>query len=122
MNFPDVRYVIHLGPARTIIDHVQQAGRAGRDGKPAYNVVISSGPKLAHCETAVKTFVKETGCLRTALFKPLDCSVNTGTPMHACCSNCCKLCKCNGDNCSGKKLPFNDADAEDAPTKDQEIM
>jgi len=38
VNFPDVRYAVHLGPARTIADHVQQAGRAGRDGNQAYNV------------------------------------------------------------------------------------
>ena len=24
VNFPDVRYVVHLGPARSIVDHVQQ--------------------------------------------------------------------------------------------------
>ena len=41
--------------------------------------------------------------------------------MHACCWNCCKLCKCNGDNCSGEKLPFNDADAEDAQPKTSKL-
>ena len=32
VNFPDVRYVIHIGPARSVIDHIQWAGPAGRDG------------------------------------------------------------------------------------------
>jgi superfamily II DNA helicase RecQ len=106
VNFPDVHYVIHFGPARSIIDHVQQAGRAGRDGKPAHNVVISTGHKLAHCETAVKEFVRSNTCLRKALLQSLDKSVANVEPLHLCCSNCSKLCKCNGENCSGEKFPF----------------
>ena len=26
INFPDVKYVIHMGPARTVVDHIQEAG------------------------------------------------------------------------------------------------
>ncbi len=69
VNFPDIRYVIHYGPARSIIDHVQQSGRAGRDGKLAHNVVISTGQKLAQCETAVTEFVRATTCFRKALLQ-----------------------------------------------------
>ena len=29
VNFPDVRYIVHFGPARTLLDFHQQAGRAG---------------------------------------------------------------------------------------------
>jgi len=71
VNFPDVRYVIHLGPAQSIIDRVQQSGRAGRDGKQAYNVVITSGQKLAQCETAVKNFARTKDCLRKAFMQHL---------------------------------------------------
>ena len=35
VNFPDIRFVIHLGPARSIVDHLQLAGRAGHDGQQA---------------------------------------------------------------------------------------
>ena len=31
VNFPDVTYVIHFGPARSTVDHIQEAGRAGRN-------------------------------------------------------------------------------------------
>ena len=34
VNFPDVMYVIHFGPARSTVDHIQEAGRAGRNGEP----------------------------------------------------------------------------------------
>ena len=33
VNFPDVWFIINWGPARSILDQHQEAGRAGRDGK-----------------------------------------------------------------------------------------
>ncbi|XP_068734521.1 probable ATP-dependent DNA helicase RecS [Montipora capricornis] len=106
VNFPDVRYVIHLGPARSIVDHVQQSGRAGRDGKQAYNVVITTGQKRAHCEVDIKNFANAAECLREALMKPLDVTVNSVDPLHNCCSNCKKMCTCNGEDCNCEELPF----------------
>lgn len=35
INFPDVRYIIHWGPPRNLLNYHQQSGRAGRDGKPS---------------------------------------------------------------------------------------
>ena len=90
------------------VDHVQQAGRAGRDGKPAYNVVISTGYKLAHCETEIKNFVKTKECHRKALLKPLDEDPEIVSPMHNCCSNCKALCQCQGTDCNGQELPFTE--------------
>ena len=43
VNYPDVKYVVHLGPARSVVDHIQQAGRAGRNGSQAFNVVVFHG-------------------------------------------------------------------------------
>ena len=36
VNFPDVRYIVNWGPARSILDQHQEAGRAGRDGKKSF--------------------------------------------------------------------------------------
>ncbi|CAB3985421.1 Hypothetical predicted protein [Paramuricea clavata] len=33
VNFPGIRYIINWGPARNLLDHHQEAGRAGRDDK-----------------------------------------------------------------------------------------
>ena len=41
VNFPDVRFIINWGPARSILDQHQEAGRAGRDGKRAHVAVIN---------------------------------------------------------------------------------
>ena len=100
VNFPDVRFVIHLGPLRSIVDHVQQSGRAGRDGKQAYNVIVTSNKNLAYCEGDVRDFARAKDCLRKALMKPLDVAVDSVYPLHNCCSNCRKMCKCDGENCS----------------------
>ena len=53
VNFPDVRYIINWGPARTILDQHQEAGRAGRDGKKSHVIVIYHGQQVSHCEQEV---------------------------------------------------------------------
>ena len=67
VNFPDVKYVIHMGPARTVVDHIQEAGRAGRNGDLAHNIIVYHGNKIAQCEKEVKEFVQSKECLRKAL-------------------------------------------------------
>ena len=54
VNFPDIRYIINWSPARNLLDHHQEAGRAGRDGKQSDIVVIYHGQQLTQCEDEVK--------------------------------------------------------------------
>ncbi|CAB3977906.1 Hypothetical predicted protein [Paramuricea clavata] len=35
VNFPDVRYIVHWGPPRDLLDYHQKSGHAGRDGLTA---------------------------------------------------------------------------------------
>ena len=106
MNFPDVRYVINWGPARSLLDHHQEAGRAGGDGKQADVVVIYHGNQLTHHEDNVKDFVRSNGCLRVASYRPLDKSIKPMLPAHDWCSNCKKTCTCSGNKCKLERLPF----------------
>ena len=106
VNFPDLRYIINWGPARTILDQHQQAGGASRDGNMAHVLVIYHGQQVAPCEKEVKDFVRTTGCLRVAAYESLDAEVKPGVVPHECCSFCAASCKCNGGNCSGETLPF----------------
>ena len=97
VNFPDVCFkaiylsiylAINWGPARSILDQHQEAGRAGRDGKRAQVVVINfiMGNK----------FVRTKGCFRVAAYKSLDDTIQPLEPPHDCCSFCSSICKCAG--------------------------
>ena len=106
VNFPDVMYVIHFGPARSTVDHIQEAGRAGRNGEPAHNVIVYHGNQLSHCEKAVKTFCRTDNCIRQALFADYA-DVESVQPLHDCCSNCDKRCLCAGTECHRNSFPFD---------------
>ncbi|KAM7434696.1 3 flap structured DNA binding [Porites harrisoni] len=107
VNFPDVRYVIHIGPARSVADHIQEAGRAGRDGASAHNVVLYHGNQLAHYEEDIKQFARSGSCVRKALFKDFD-DVPSNNPPHECCSSCDNNCVCSGEECSRERFPFDE--------------
>ena len=64
INFPDIRYIINWGPARTLLDFHQQAGRAGRDGEQSHVIIIYHGQQVSNCEDDVKEFVKTDSCYR----------------------------------------------------------
>ena len=63
VNFPNVRYIVNFGPARSLLVFHQQGGRAGRDGMPLDVVVHFYGQQLAHCDEDVHTFLKSTGVI-----------------------------------------------------------
>lgn len=106
VNFPNIRFVVHWGPAHNLLDHHQQSGRAGRDGLTSDVVVIYHGHQLNHVESDVKTFVQSKACLRVSSYKPLDPNVQPLTPLHNCCSNCRKNCTCGDNDCGQPSLPF----------------
>lgn len=95
-----------MGPARSTVDHIQEAGRAGRNGVSSHNIVIFYGNLLTHCEKAVKLFCKTKECIRKALFKDFA-TVESVQPLHSCCSNCEHLCECSGEKCLREKYPFD---------------
>ena len=114
VNFPNVRYIVLFGPARSLLDFHQQAGRAGRDGQPSVVVVYYYGQQLAHCEDDVRTFLKATGCHRVASYSTLDSSTIPLLPSHDCCNCCAAVCLCNGANkCTSPEKPFEKRSPEE---------
>ena len=53
VNFLDVKYIVHAGPERSLVDYIHAAGRAGSNGERADDVII----------------YRTDGCIREALFQ-----------------------------------------------------
>jgi superfamily II DNA helicase RecQ len=65
----DVRRVLHWGPSRTVEAYYQEAGRAGRDGRPAECVIVWRPADLDWGDTtiAVRRYVETQACRRGTL-------------------------------------------------------
>ena len=50
IDYAHVRFVIHQGQSRSLVDFEQETGRAGRDGKEAHSIVFTSAKIRADCE------------------------------------------------------------------------
>jgi RecQ family ATP-dependent DNA helicase len=50
IDYGHVRFVIHQGQSRSLIDFSQESGRAGRDGKEAHSIIFTSKEMRQKCE------------------------------------------------------------------------
>ena len=116
VDFPTVKYVIHFGPGRTITEHLQQAGRAGRDSSPAFNIVMYQGKHTSQCDQSMRDIIESHDCIRHLLLKDfVDGDLESVAPLHNCCSKCHLKCKCSDGECA-EAIPIFDEVHEDSTT------
>ena len=78
------------------MDHMQEAGRSGRNGEKADDIIIYYGQQLATCEKAVKDFVKKMVASGKAFYCHLIQMLNLLNPCMnvAICEQDCKCSNC----------------------------
>ena len=92
LDSPNVRSVMHWGPSSDIESYVQESGRVGRDGEPAYaKLFYADTDFLSGVSSDMKKYCKNSRtCRKDFLFKHFESDYNDVT---ANCDNvCCDIC------------------------------
>ena len=103
------RQIIHVGPPRTVREHLQETGLAGRDGKQSFATLYYNNRDIAKNHEGLSDDIRkfcclEDNCLRRFLSKSLD-AIDTKSIGHLCCSYCESVCDC--DECLLKSCRVN---------------
>lgn len=97
VNCKKVRKIYHMG--QNLECYVQESGRGGRDGMPAFFILLYNGILSNHCDQDIKDYCKTDQCRRNTLFAPFGKKPKDVLPKHKCCDNCALNCSCGADNC-----------------------
>ncbi|XP_061182575.1 ATP-dependent DNA helicase RecQ-like [Saccostrea echinata] len=107
VDFKDLHSIILFGPPHSILEVVQEIGRAGRDGEKSVSLLLYNSHHLARCGPEVKKLFKSNDCRRIQMMESflkeseLD-KVKSYAGNCSCCDVCQNNCLC-GD-CS--QLPL----------------
>ena len=96
VDCPDVRHVIHLGPPDGVDSYIQETGRAGRDGKQSFAVLLLvKGAR--HNSRELIHYINAKTCRRNILFNDYEGYIPNVQNLCVCCDMCQKHCTCS--NC-----------------------
>lgn len=101
VNIPNIECVCHYGIPDSIEDYVQEIGRAGRDGRSVHGIIYYKSYHLAHCEEAMRMFVKNTDkkCRREIISKHFKSKSTKCNVLQECCDICSEECACDQPSC-----------------------
>ena len=101
VDIPNIRQIIHISPPCSVKQYFQETGRAGQDGKQAEAILYYNNRDIARNKVGMQNDMREfclqdKECLRKELLKSLDYIYDQEkNPLHLCCSECEKACKCS---------------------------
>ena len=97
VDCPNISYIVHWGPSETPEDYVQEIGRAGWDGQPAYAMLFFTPRDKLHVERSMIEYsTKHDTCKRLKLFQPFDSFTSDNRTVFGCkcCFVCASSCEC----------------------------
>lgn len=99
IDCPNIRTVIHYGPAECVESYIQETGRAGRDGLLSTVTMLHHIGRSLSVDECIKSCIENTTvCRRDFLFHDFDEYNHSdfGTKC-SCCDICMTMCEC--ENC-----------------------
>jgi len=104
IDCPDVRQVIHLGAPDDLEAYIQEAGRAGREGKPSVALLLPVKEQLLGDDMKHYTSNNDI-CRRHTLFSQFEGDIIYAETPCLCCDICRNICTCG--LCIEKYKEFN---------------
>ena len=82
--------VVHFGPPSTVEDYYQETGRAGRNGKPSFAILInfSGCTRGTSMQDEMKLYIRNNSICRRSLLLKVFGKVNMETRRESCCDIC----------------------------------
>ena len=110
LDSPNIRQVIHWGPASDVESLVQETGRGGRDGYLSCSIVYHKKADFQFSNESIIQFCENKGsvCRRKLLFQCFEQFDEIQMPctMCQCCDVCMNKCMCELCSAGVKVVPY----------------
>ena len=90
LDIPDVKVIVHFGPAMDLDDFIQETGRASRESETKAVAIMLLYPRCLNgpnITSEMKGYIKTKDCRRVALLRNYCDDAEPLQPSHDCCDN-----------------------------------